>query len=121
MTSAITRGEVAITLAGAEHILKPSLQAFSRLAATGPYRDLLEKLALCDIGTMCFVLRHGLGWTDGQAQKLPDLVFRTGVSPLNAKLSAFVFALFNNGKTPDEFAAEQVRPGDGEGNGLDGD
>ncbi|MGQ9370346.1 hypothetical protein [Azospirillum sp. ST 5-10] len=124
--SRLTRGEVALTLAGAEHTLKPSLNCYQRLATQyDNYGVLLGKIAAGNIPAIIFVLRHGLGFTDQQAKKLPQLVMDTGLAGLADPLSDFVFRLFNAGKSVDEVMADKAGPADladagGEAGGEDG-
>lgn len=109
MSSKLTRGEVAITLDGVEHTLKPSLQAFSALSARyDNYGQLLGRIASGNVPAIIFTLRQGLGYNDQQAKKLPDVVFKTGISTITDPLSDFVYRLYNSGKSADEVMAEQI-------------
>ena len=114
--SKLTKGEVRITLDGEERTLKPTLQAFTTLSARyDNYGQLLGKIASGNVPAIIFTLRQGLGYNDQQAKKLPDQIFKTGVSSLIDPLSDFVYRLYNNGKSADEVMAEQIdAPGAGD-------
>jgi hypothetical protein len=110
--SKLTRGEVAITLDGAELTLKPTLACFSKLAAQyDNYGELLSKIARGNVPAVIFVLRHGLGWGDKEAKGLAEKVMNTGIIDLTDPLSDFVFRLFNNGLSVDEMQAKQITGG----------
>lgn len=120
--SKLHQGEVAVILAGTEYTLKPSLQAFSVIASRyDSYGQLLSKIAAGSVPAILFTLRHGLGWGDQQAKKLPELVMKTGISGLADPLSDFVYRLFNGGKSVDEVMAQQVGGSDGESGEAAGD
>ena len=101
------KGEVTVTLAGAEHTLRPTLDAFATIAGLGPYLGTLRKLGEMDVPTMILVLRLGLGWPEARSREVTKLVFETGVHPLNQRLRDFVFAMFNAGKSAEDVLAEQ--------------
>lgn len=103
--SNLTKGEVAIHLAGEPHTLKPTLEAFTRIAEIGGYRDLCRRIAAYEVAATAFAIRHGLGWDDKQARALPELLFQTGMTGLAGPVAEYVFKLFNAGMTPDEVAA----------------
>lgn len=109
MKNALNKGEVDIVLAGETRTLKPTLEAFQQIGAGGAYRDLLPRITRCDLGTIAFVIRHGLGLTNEEAKKLPQQIFDTGLPKLAAPVAEFVFRLFNAGKSPEEVEAEAAK------------
>lgn len=109
MTNKITKGEVAITLAGEELTLTPSLSAFSTLSVRySNYGQLLNLIAEGNVPALVFTLRHALGWGDKQAKTLPTKVMMTGVHKVSEPLAEFVYRLFNAGKSMEEVMAEEV-------------
>lgn len=107
--SDLTKGEVAVVLAGSTRILKPSLDAFSRLAARyETHPKLHEKLMAGDIAAMLAVLRYGLKMSDKEAKSLPNLIFMTGAHALIDPLVDYAFKLFNGGLSAEEWLAQQT-------------
>ncbi|HYH39923.1 MAG TPA: hypothetical protein VD860_17005 [Azospirillum sp.] len=120
--SDLNKGEVAFTVDGAEYTLRPSLNAFNRLASGfDNYVKIVEKIATMHAPTMGLVLKLGLGWNDTQAKKLPDLMFRAGIPALIDPLSDYVFRLFNGGKSVDEINAEAASKVEKEAAGAEGE
>lgn len=111
--SKISRGEVALTLAGTAHTLKPTLACYQKLATQYEnYGVLLNKIASGNVPAIMFVIRHGLGFNDQQAKKLSGLLMDTGISAVTDPLSDFVYRLFNGGKSVDEVIAAQTGAAD---------
>lgn len=117
--SRLNAGEYEITLDGKAHTLKPSLAAFNRLAALGPYTDVAQRILSRDAGTLAVVIRHGLGWDDTKSRNLADLMYKTGTHALCEPLYRYFFALFHAGKTVEQVNAEveakNAASSDGEG------
>ena len=106
--SDLQKGEVVIVLGGAAHTLKPSLDAFSRLAARfETHAKLHEKLMAGDVSAMITVLRHGLKMSDSAAKALPNMIFQCGVHALIDPLVDYVFKLFNGGLSAEEWLSRQ--------------
>lgn len=132
VTSRIDAGHYKITMDGKEYTLAPSLAAFNRLAQLGAFDDVRDKILRRDAGTLAVVIRWGLGWKDDQSRRLPELMFKTGLSALWEPCYRFFFALYHDGKTVEEVAEEldarraagddtgAADDEDAEGNGLTG-
>lgn len=120
--SNLNKGEVAITLAGTEHTMKPSLKAFSTLSAKfETYGELLNKIAAGNVVAMAVVIRAGLDLNDAQSKSIPERLFRSGIESLKEPLLDFVFRLFNDGKSPDDLANERSTTSDEEEAGGEAD
>lgn len=130
MKSKLTAGEYEIEIGGKTHTLKPTLAAFTRLAALGSYNDISARIFNRDAGIIAVVIRHGLGWKDAEAKRLSDFMMKAGTHTLWEPCYRYFFALFHAGKTIEEIAAENEAKaaeggavesdGDDEGNGLTG-
>lgn len=105
--STINKGEVAVILDGTERTLKPSLQAYNALGSRFESQgELLGKIAAGNLPAIIIVIRFGLGMSDAEAKKLPELVMKTGLYSLREPVSEFVFKLFNGGKSAEEVISE---------------
>jgi len=104
--SRINAGEYKIAMDGKQYTLSPSLAAFNRLAQLGAFDDVRDKIMRRDAGTISVVIRWGLGWKDDQARRLPELMYKTGLSALWEPCYRYFFALYHDGKTVEEVNEE---------------
>ena len=97
-------GNVTITLAGREYILRPSLNAclvISRQA--GGIRGAIDKVLAMDIDMIVRVIQLGLGNDAARRFKdLPEVVFRSGLTDTSSGLMAhcieYLGVLANGGR-----------------------
>lgn len=119
--SKLTSGNVTITLAGEEVVLKPTPRAavtisnhFTGLHAAVP------RIVGQDIAAMSVVIAAGAGIKGEAAKGLNDKVYRAGLSNIAADLVEFIIILMNGGKRPDDTDAAEDDGEDGdEGNAED--
>ncbi len=101
----INAGDVVITLAGEERILKPTLRAVTMISSQfGGLAKARDALAAQDFQAAATVIRWGLNMPDSEAKKLPDMIFETGLGiDLLVPLIRFIGILANGGKPlPDD-------------------
>lgn len=103
--SRINAGDVVITLAGDERILRPTLRAITMISSQyGGLAKARDALAAQDFQAAATVIRWGLNMPDSEAKKLPDMLFETGLNAeLLVPLIRFIGILANGGKPmPDD-------------------
>jgi hypothetical protein len=101
----ITAGDVPIELAGETRILRPTLRAITNISqAYGGLAKARAALAEQDFAAAVTVIRWGVGMSDNEAKRLPDLVYDTGLTiELLLPLIRYIGILANGGKPlPDE-------------------
>lgn len=103
--SRINAGEVTITLAGEERVLKPTLRAMTMISSQmGGLAKARDALAAQDFQAVVTVIRWGLNMPDSEAKRLPEMVFETKLDvDLLVPLIRFIGILANGGKPlPDD-------------------
>ncbi len=116
--SKLNAGDVTITLAGDDRILKPTLRAANMISSHfGGLAKARDQLAAQDLQAAVAVIRHGLNMPDKEAKNLPDMVWETGMNiDLLIPLIRYIGILANGGKPlPDDPGAEEQSAG---GNGV---
>lgn len=118
-------GDLALTLGGEEIVLKCTPAAALALcrAPGGIYGiagqpGVTDRLLACDIDTMAFVIRAGLGLTGSAVKGLEESIWNYGLLAMRTQLSGFIGTLANGGKPIN--AAESGDAGPGEGAAPEG-
>lgn len=101
----LNSGDVPITLAGHERILKPTLRAITMISAQyGGLSKARAALAEQDFQAVSTVIKWGLNLTDKETRQLPEQIFQTGLTAeLIVPLINYLGILSNGGKPlPDD-------------------
>lgn len=97
--SKITAGEVAITLAEEERVLRPTLNAATRINNHfGGFVTAIQRVQAMDLDACAYVIRQGLGLSDAEAKELKAKVWSTGVIDLMAPIAKYLMILANGGR-----------------------
>ncbi len=117
--SKLTAGDVVITLAGEQRVLRPTLRAITMISAHfGGLAKARDALASQDFQAVFQVVRWGLNASDKEAKDLPQQIFETGIiSDLLVPLIRYIGILANGGKPMPDDPLEEP-DGSAEGNAL---
>ena len=102
----IGSGDVAITIAGNDLVLRPTLKACIALSTVdGGISQLAQRCAALDFNAIKMVIEYGLGV---RSKELAENIFKSGLINLNSPCITYLHVIANGGKMPGDEGEDET-------------